>query len=91
MVRRVSAEPNDFARFKYSQKLGLHCQRHVADLVQKQRSRVGIFKDALSILVRPGKGAASMAEQLIFQQRLAVYEMITFRRGALKLGTSFIG
>jgi hypothetical protein len=42
--RFVPANPFDFSLFEYSQKLGLHVQRHVADFVQKYRSLVCLLK-----------------------------------------------
>ncbi len=52
-----------------AQQLRLQGQRHLADLVQKQRSPVGGLDPAHAALHRAGKCAARVAEQFGFEQR----------------------
>src|SRR6201997_4125672 len=44
--RLVPTDPFDFAFFEHTQKLGLHLQRHVANLVEENRSLVGLLEFA---------------------------------------------
>ena len=40
----VPAHAFDFSFFKHPQKFRLHCQRHIANLVQKQRATLSLFE-----------------------------------------------
>ena len=63
------AHPADFVVFQGSQQLGLQCQRHVADFIQKDRPAGSRFKETdFSLGQGPGEGAAFIAEQFGFQQ-----------------------
>ncbi len=52
------------------QDLGLHSQRHVADLVEEERAAVALLELADAASVGPGEGALLVAEQLALQKRL---------------------
>ncbi len=64
----VVAHPLQLAALDKAQQLGLQAQRHLADLVQKQRAPVGGLDAAHAPLHRAGKGAAGMAEELGLKQ-----------------------
>ena len=54
-----------------AQKAGLQVRRSIADLIQKNRAAVGLFKQAdLARLACTGKRTALIAEELAFQQGL---------------------
>ena len=53
-----------------AQELGLHAQRHLADLVEKQRAAVGFDEQALARGAGIGERAARVSEQLAFEQSL---------------------
>ena len=65
----VVAHPLQLAALDKAEEFGLQRQRHLADLVQKQRAPVGGFDTSGAPLHRPGKCAARVAEQLRFEQR----------------------
>ena len=67
--RLVVAHPLQLAALHKAQQLGLQRQRHLADLVQKQRAAVGGFDAPRAPLHRAGKGAARMAKEFGFKQR----------------------
>ena len=59
------ANPADAAAFQHAQQLGLDFGWHFANFVQKEGSFVGQFNlTYLAILMRAGKCAARIAEQL---------------------------
>ena len=66
----VVAHPLQLAALDKAQQLGLQPQRHLADLVQKQRASVGGLNPSYAPLHRAGEGPASVAEEFSFQQRL---------------------
>ena len=66
--RLASADPLDDLVLQKAQQLDLHRQRHVADLVEKQRAAMRALDPADGLPERPGKGAFFMAEQLAFEQ-----------------------
>src|SRR5262249_1862236 len=66
--RLVAAGAKDLAIFQDAKQLGLERQRHVADLIEKGRAAVGIFKAPLAQPVGAGKGAGLVAEQLVIEQ-----------------------
>ena len=65
----VAADGGNHALLQNAEKLGLHCEVHVADLVEKQRAAVGLAEAAGPVMRRPGERAAHMAKQLALQQR----------------------
>ena len=68
----VGTEPDDFTRLQHAKELGLHGQRHVTDLIQEERSLVGVFEDAFAILLGTREGALHMTEQLVLEQTFAL-------------------
>src|SRR3990172_5822247 len=50
--------------------LGLHCRRHVSDLIEKDRAMAGGFKLSDPLLVRSGECPLLVAEQFGLEQRL---------------------
>ena len=66
----LAAEPHDRALLQGAQQLGLHQQRQLADLVEKDRAAVGLLEPAGARGVGAGEGAAVVAEEFGFEQRL---------------------
>jgi hypothetical protein len=62
------AHRNHLAPLDRRQQFALQMERHVADLVEKQRAPGGGAKKADAIFLRVREGAAAMAEQLAFEQ-----------------------
>ncbi len=58
------------ALLEHAQQLGLDAGRHLGDLVEEQRSRVGELEAAWPPFDRPGKGAALVTEDFVLEQRL---------------------
>ncbi len=65
----VAADALDLAVLQRPQQLGLHRQRQLADLVEKQRAFVRQFELADAVVGGARKGAALMAEQLALGDR----------------------
>ena len=68
--RLVLADPLQFAAFQKTQQLGLKRQRHLTDLVQKQRAAIRRLNPSRPPLHRAGEGASRMPKKLGLQQRL---------------------
>ena len=68
--RRGRADPHDVAVHQHPQQLGLERRRHLAHLVEEQRAAVGRLEQPLAGAVGAGEGAALVAEELAFEQRL---------------------
>ncbi len=66
--RFLPAEPLDLALLQEAQQACLAFDRHIADLVEKQRAAVRRFDPARAPLVRAGERAAFIAEQFRLQQ-----------------------
>ncbi len=66
--RRASADGRIFALLKHAQKPRLRLHRHVADLVQKERSSFGLLEAAGGPVGRAGEGALLVAEKLALDQ-----------------------
>ena len=81
--RAVAADALDHLVVQESQQLHLHRQRHVADLVEKQRPTVGAFDLADRLLDSAGEGAFLVTEQLAFQQGLGDRRAIEGDEGLL--------
>ena len=60
----VSADAFDLALFQHAQQLGLHGERHVADLIEEQRAVVGLLELAQVTGRRAGERSLFVAEQL---------------------------
>ena len=58
----ISAYPLQLARLQKAQHLGLHSHRHLADLVEQQRSSIGRLDPPHARLHRTGEGAAGVAK-----------------------------
>ena len=65
-----SAHPRDFALLQHPQQLHLRAGGHLADLVQKERTRVRQLKSPQTSLSRAGECALLVSEQFALQQRL---------------------
>ncbi len=68
-IALAAADALDHALLQEAQQLGLQRQRHVADLVEKQRAAVGELELAGRLPHRAGEGALLVAEQLALEQR----------------------
>ena len=77
----VVAHTLQFPALHKAQQLGLQGQRHLADLVQKQRASVGRLDASDAPLHRTGKCAAGMAEEFRFQQRLGNRRAVDGHKG----------
>ncbi len=86
----LAADAADLALLQHAQQLALHAGRHLADLVEEQRAAVGDLEQAARVVLGAGEGAARVAEQRRFEQRLrdrgAVFadERLRPLRGPLK-------
>src|ERR1019366_10232283 len=73
----IPPEPLYFPLLKDAEELGLGGNRHIADLIEKDRALLRSFKLAGSGLYGPGKCASRMPKKLSFQQcfrnRAAIY------------------
>src|SRR6266480_951445 len=58
----------NLARFKKSQELRLNFKTELADFIQEQRTARCRSDNARKVIVRPGKGASTMAEELAFDE-----------------------
>ena len=66
----VGAEADHVAGLQHPQQLGLHGERHVADLVEEQRALVGELEHALAVAVGPRERTANVAEELVLEEAL---------------------
>ncbi len=66
----VIAHSLQFTALDKAQQLGLQRQRHLANLVQKERASVGSLDPSDTPLHRAGKSSAGVAEKLGFEQTL---------------------
>ena len=64
----VRADRPDLPLLDRSQQTGLQVPAHVADLVEQQRSAVGLDEQAAPGSNRPGEGAPDVSEQLALEQ-----------------------
>ena len=69
--RRVGTDTGYFPGFQHPQELDLRRHRHVADLVEKQRASVGVFKLTDAVAGGVGERAPHMAEEFALQNVLA--------------------
>src|ERR1700676_649897 len=61
------ADTLEIAGLQNAQQLGLQVQRHVGDLIQKQRSSTGQLEAAYTVGLGIGDRAPNVAEQLAFE------------------------
>src|SRR6266404_2429726 len=66
----ISAQALEFLLLQQAQQLGLRAGGKIADLVQKNRTVVGLLELADAPAVGPGESASLVPEQFAFQQRL---------------------
>ena len=66
--RRLTTDAIELAFSQHAQQARLQGRGHVADLIEKQRSAIGLFEAAATQRVGTGERAALVAEQLGFQQ-----------------------
>src|SRR5437667_134003 len=64
----ISADTRELPLLQNSENLALHCQRHVADLIQKQRSAVALLKPPNSLRRSASKSPFFVPEEFAFQQ-----------------------
>src|SRR5262249_47344504 len=64
--RLVAADPLDFSFFEYAQELSLHSQRHIANLVEEERSSIGLLELSDVAGGCPRKGSSFVAEEFGF-------------------------
>ena len=78
------ADRLDFTVLQHAQQLGLHRQRHVADLIEKQRAAIRELELAgLAASPRAGERAFLIAEQLRLQQRFGNRRAVELDEGPL--------
>ncbi len=81
------SKPAEFALFEHSQQLGLGADRHLAELIQQQRSAGGQFEAPGAPLHRSGKRAFFVPENLAFNQGFREWPpQLTARNGRLLRG-----
>src|SRR5260370_35001973 len=66
--RGVSADTRKLSLLQNPQNLALDGQRHVANLVEEQRSTIALLKSPNSLRRSAGKGSFFVSEELAFQQ-----------------------
>ena len=76
-----AADPHHHPILQHPQQLGLHRQRQLADLIQKQCSAIGLLESARLGSHRAGEGAALVAEKLRLEQTLGDGRAIDFDKG----------
>ena len=64
LERLAAADALDLALLQDAQELGLHRQRHVADLVEEERAAARALELAAALLGRAGERARLVAEEL---------------------------
>ena len=66
--RLVTTDSVELAIGQHPQQTGLYFQRHIADLIQKQGTAIGLLEAAVAHAVGTGKGSLFVAEELGFDQ-----------------------
>jgi len=77
----VGTQAPDPALLEHPQQLHLERQRHVADLVEKERPAVGLFELARMPLRRAGEGALFVAEELGEEQAFGEGRAVNAHKG----------
>src|SRR6266542_150527 len=85
-----AAEPPHLAVFEHAQQLRLQHHRHLGDLIQEERARVGQLEAAFAFGYRAGEGAALVAEELRFHQRFWNSRAVDRYEGARDAGTELM-
>jgi hypothetical protein len=81
-ARAVGAHGPHDSVLQHAQQLGLKLQRHLADLIEEDRSAVGRAEKPVARTRRAGKGAALMAEHLGLQQLMRNRRTVDRHEGA---------
>src|SRR5262249_2321208 len=76
--RARAADPAELARVEEGQKLRLHRERQLADLVEEQRAALGDLDEPALLRGRAREGAALVAEQLALDELLAQARAVDF-------------
>ena len=67
--RGPGAHGPDFTLLKHSKQFGLHGERHVTQLIQKQRSPMGQLENPFSVSLSSREGASYVTKKFAFQER----------------------
>ena len=62
------ADWSNFSFLQHAQQFHLHCRRHLADLIEKNRAAVCCFKESLAIRVCAGERTLHVTKQLRLEQ-----------------------
>ena len=90
LERRGPPDPLELSLLKHSEELDLHRGGELSDLVEEERS-VGRQLEASGLLpVRPGEGAALVAEQLGLEQRVGQRRAVDRDEGAVGAGAGVV-
>ena len=65
-----AADPLEAPVLEHAQQLGLHAERHLADLIEEQRTPLGQLEPPFLLAVGAGERPALVTEELALQQRL---------------------
>ena len=76
------AERREFALLQHPQQLGLHRERHLADLVEEQRSAISLLEESLEPLHGAGECAFFVSEQQVFDHALRQTRAVERDEGA---------
>ncbi len=82
----VVAHPLQLAALDKAQQLGLQPQRHLANLIQKQRTAVGGLNPAYAPLYRTGESSARMAKEFGFKKRFGNRRAVDGNKGFMTTG-----
>jgi hypothetical protein len=94
VARAQAADARDLAVLEDAQELGLHRERQLRELVEKERAPVGDFEQARFGLDRAGERPALVAEQLTLEEVLGeggAVEAHVRRRGARRPPVDRVG
>ena len=78
--RLVLAHTLQFSTLEKTQQLGLKCQWHLANLIQKQRAAIRSFNTSCPALYGTSEGAARVSEKLGLQQCLRKWRRSSAQR-----------
>ena len=82
LARALAADRAHLAVLQDAQELGLHAERHLADLVEEERAAVGHVEETRARRRGPGEGAAHVAEERGLEQRLGDARAVLADEGA---------
>ena len=84
------ADASHLVVFQDAQQPGLELVIHVADLIEKQGSQVGLFEQAGFVGAGIGEGAANVAEQLAFDEVGGDGGAVDLDEGSVGAGAAFV-